>query len=32
MCDDHNNVSKIKVNKQQVKKIEVGLDQGADDS
>jgi hypothetical protein len=28
MCDDHNNVLKLKDNKQQVKQIEVGLYQG----
>jgi hypothetical protein len=26
----HNNISKLKVNKKQIKQIEVGLDQGAD--
>jgi hypothetical protein len=28
MPDDHNNISKLKVNKQQIKQIEVGLDLG----
>jgi hypothetical protein len=34
MSDDQNNVLKLKVNKQQIKQIEVGLDQGvyADDA